>query len=59
MSAIQFIGPHSNPGDHASASDEELLTVADAAQFLNVSVSWVYEHTRDEADDRLPFVKLG
>jgi hypothetical protein len=22
-------------------------------------VSWVYEHTRDDADDRLPFVKLG
>ena len=38
---------------------EELLTVHDAARFLNVSVSWVYEHTRDDAEDRLPFVKLG
>jgi hypothetical protein len=26
---------------------------------LNVSVSWIYEHTRDDAEDRLPFVKLG
>jgi excisionase family DNA binding protein len=24
-----------------------------------VTVSWVYEHTRDDAEDRLPFVKLG
>ena len=38
---------------------EELLTVHDAARFLNVSVSWVYEHTRDDVEDRLPFVKLG
>lgn len=38
---------------------EELLTVSDAARLLNVTVSWVYEHTRDDAEDRLPFVKLG
>jgi excisionase family DNA binding protein len=36
-----------------------LLTVHDAARLLNVSVSWVYEHTRDTCDDRLPVVKLG
>jgi len=23
------------------------------------ALSWVYEHTRDDAEDRLPFVKLG
>lgn len=38
---------------------EGLLTVHDAARLLNVSVSWVYEHSRDDAQDRLPFVKLG
>ena len=38
---------------------DELLTVNDAARLLNVTISWVYEHTRDDADDRLPFVKLG
>ena len=37
----------------------ELLTVHDAARFLNVSVSWIYEHTRKAAQDRLPFLKLG
>jgi excisionase family DNA binding protein len=37
----------------------QLLTVHDAARFLNVTVSWIYEHTREEAEDRLPFLKLG
>jgi excisionase family DNA binding protein len=45
--------------DTAIAIGDELLTVHDAARFLNVSVSWIHEHTRDETDDRLPFVKLG
>lgn len=45
--------------DSALAICDELLTVHDAARFLNVSVSWVYEHTRDHVEDRLPFVKLG
>ncbi len=39
--------------------DDGLLTVHDAARLLNVSVSWVYEHTRDNVEDRLPVVKLG
>src|SRR5207253_3732439 len=38
---------------------DELLTVNDAARFLHVTVSWFYEHARDNAEDRLPFVKLG
>jgi excisionase family DNA binding protein len=42
-----------------AAVGDELLTVHDAARFLNVSVSWVYEHTRDDNEDRLPFVKIG
>lgn len=43
----------------AVLNGDELLTVNDAARLLNVTVSWVYEHTRDDAEDRLPFVKLG
>ena len=45
----------------ASSNEElmELLTAAEAAQFLKVTVSWVYEHVRPEAEDRLPFLKLG
>jgi excisionase family DNA binding protein len=37
----------------------DLLTVQETAQFLKVSVSWVYEHVRPEAQDRLPAMKLG
>jgi len=43
----------------ADAGEDTLLTPQDAARFLKVSVSWVYEHVRPEAEDRLPFVKLG
>jgi excisionase family DNA binding protein len=45
--------------DAAMSIGDVLLTVHDAARFLNVSVSWVYEHARDGAEDRLPCVKLG
>ncbi len=48
-------------GTAASVNEElsELLTVQEAAQFLKVTVSWVYEHVRPEAEDRLPVLKLG
>ena len=36
-----------------------LLTVQETADLLKVSVSWVYEHVRPDAEDRLPVVKLG
>jgi excisionase family DNA binding protein len=41
------------------SDDDALLTVHDTARFLKVSVTWVYEHVRPDAEDRLPFVKLG
>ena len=37
----------------------ELLTVREAARVLKVTVSWIYEHVRPEAEDPLPVVKLG
>jgi excisionase family DNA binding protein len=45
-----------------TAAEEDfavLLTVQETAQFLKVSVSWIYEHVRPDAEDRLPVVKLG
>jgi len=33
--------------------------VQDAARFLKVSVSWIYEHVRDDVTDRLPVLRLG
>jgi excisionase family DNA binding protein len=38
---------------------DDLLTVQETARLLKVSVSWIYEHVRPDADDRLPVVKLG
>lgn len=38
---------------------DDLLTVQETAQFLKVSVSWIYEHVRPDAEDRLPVLKLG
>ena len=43
----------------AGGDSGDLLTVQETARFLKVSVSWVYEHVRPEAEDRLPAVKLG
>jgi excisionase family DNA binding protein len=43
--------------DGSGASD--LLTVHEAAQFLRVSISWIYEHVRPGAGDRLPVLKIG
>lgn len=40
-------------------ASEELLTVHDTALLLKVSVTWVYDHVRPNAQDRLPVVKLG
>ncbi len=39
--------------------DDELLTVAELAQWLKVPPSWIYERTRRRGEGRLPFIKLG
>jgi excisionase family DNA binding protein len=44
---------------HAGGDSADLLTVQETARYLKVSVSWVYEHVRPDAQDRLPAVKLG
>lgn len=44
---------------HVREYDTALLTVQEAARFLNVTTSWIYEHVRPEADDPLPVLKLG
>ena len=53
---VQWSG---NSDVSAGDAPPELLTVKEAARFLKVPVSWVYEHVRPEAGDRLPVVKLG
>jgi excisionase family DNA binding protein len=43
----------------AGGDSGDLLKVQETARYLKVSVSWVYEHVRPKAQDRLPAVKLG
>ena len=38
---------------------ETLLTIEDVAKLLRVPISWVYEHTRRRASDRIPGFRLG
>ncbi len=38
---------------------DELLTVAELAQWLKVPPSWIYERTRRRDAERLPFIRLG
>jgi hypothetical protein len=45
--------------DLATVAVESLLDVHGAARMLNVTVSWMYEHIRADANDRVPHVKLG
>ncbi len=60
-------GNSSHPHDQLRAApsvtstplDHELLTVHDAARFLNVTISMGVRAHAPNAEDRLPFVKLG
>lgn len=47
------------PGPVDGSDHDALLTAADAAAFLQVNVSWIYEHVRPGASDRLPAIKVG
>jgi hypothetical protein len=49
-SASQSFIPPTDPAA-TLANGDELMTVNDAARFLRVTVSWVYEHTRDDAEE--------
>ena len=62
MAIIEATTDHSVPRqtpDPAHDDLVELLTVSEAAHILKVTASWVYEHVRPEADDRLPVLKVG
>jgi excisionase family DNA binding protein len=44
---------------HGDVMEDDLLTVDEAARFLHVPLSWVYEHARTGSGDRLPVIKVG
>ena len=43
----------------AAIASNSLLTIGEVAELLKVPVSWVYEHTRSRALDRIPGFRLG
>lgn len=62
MAIAESTSGHVIPAPDTASTQEgltDLLTVQEAAQCLKVTVSWVYEHVRPEAEDRLPVIKLG
>jgi len=42
-----------------NAQSEDLFTVREVAELLNVPISWVYERTRRRGIERIPHFKLG
>ena len=44
---------------HGDVVEDDLLTVDEAARYLHVPLSWVYEHARTGSGDRLPVIKVG
>jgi excisionase family DNA binding protein len=59
MGTLDLLGG-GDPAHAADAdNDEGLINVREAAQFLKVTPSWVYEHCRPGVEERLPFVKIG
>lgn len=42
-----------------TTAQDRLLTVQEVAEILQVPVSWVYEHTRADSLEPLPYLKIG
>ena len=57
--AVATAAVPSQSSDLPNFQGSELLTVREAAHFLKVTVSWIYEHVRPDAEDRLPALKIG
>ena len=45
--------------NYAPSTPDQLLDVKGAAELLNVPESWIYQHGRARAEQRLPHFKLG
>ena len=37
----------------------DLLTADQLARKLNITVSWIYSHTRKKEDNSIPYLKIG
>jgi excisionase family DNA binding protein len=59
MPTIDAVDGRECPNAADDRATERLLDVKEAANFLKVTPSWVYEHCRSGAGGILPFVKIG
>ena len=55
----QLVTRENGPVTHSFAAPDHLLNVKEAAALLNVPESWIYQHVRARAGDKLPHITLG
>jgi excisionase family DNA binding protein len=58
-SGLPSVSREDDRTSHAPSTPDQLLDVKGAAELLNVPESWIYQHVRARAEQRLPHFKLG
>ncbi len=58
-SGLLMVSREDGPMKPAPSTPDRLLDVKAAAELLNVPESWIYQHVRPRAEQRLPHFKLG
>ena len=56
---LPSVSREDDPMNHAPSTPDRLLDVKAAAELLNVPESWIYQHVRAGAEEKLPHFKLG
>jgi excisionase family DNA binding protein len=56
---LSRVSGNSEMSSQSSVCSDELATVNEIAEFLQVPNSWVYERTRRRGIERIPHFKLG
>lgn len=57
--SLLSVSREDGPMDPAPSTSDTLLDVKGAAELLNVPESWIYQHVRSRAEEKLPHFKLG
>ncbi len=58
-SGLPSVGREDVEMNDTPATSDNLLDVKGAAELLNVPASWIYQHVRPRAKEKLPHFKLG
>ena len=56
---LSSVSREDGPMNHAPSTPDHLLDVKAAAELLSVPESWIYQHVRARAEEKLPHFKLG